>query len=385
MRSILVIGGGLAGTETALTLARTLPGDSVTLVTPWPRLRLVPNLVYVPFGIPGNQVDAPLGRMLESAGITVRDGSCTQVDPDSRIATLADGTTIPYDVLVACPGTTPAETDGLRLRTLEDAARIGETLAALDPQERPTILVRILGESTWSAPGVEFAQLAGAWVQARGWQDRVTVSLATSDRHAFPLFNIDAEDAVDAQLAHLGVEVAAGIPAGRIESLTGTVTIDFGWFTARTIDGLPRLDATGFHGVDAGGRIGIPDHYVVGDAASILFKSAFSAGWQARRVARSLDGDLSLLGPEVGGVPSEQCEYQMDMGDRTMVVRWPSAETLATPYDSMRATVDVVEGAPDKLRGLIVHDLLASGPDMAPAATFHTALEQLHQAGPAGR
>ena len=48
---IVIVGGGIAGVEAALTMARGLPDATVTLVSEREVLDVIPNLVFVPFGV----------------------------------------------------------------------------------------------------------------------------------------------------------------------------------------------------------------------------------------------------------------------------------------------------------------------------------------------
>ena len=64
LRRIVVVGGGIAGAEAALTLAIGLPASQVTLVSRWPSIRLLPDLVYVPFDISSRRIDVPVEDLL---------------------------------------------------------------------------------------------------------------------------------------------------------------------------------------------------------------------------------------------------------------------------------------------------------------------------------
>jgi NADH dehydrogenase FAD-containing subunit len=70
VRRILVIGGGIAGVESALTLARGLEGDRVTLLTHSEVLRVMPDLVYVPTGVAAHRIEVPLRELLAAGRST---------------------------------------------------------------------------------------------------------------------------------------------------------------------------------------------------------------------------------------------------------------------------------------------------------------------------
>ena len=51
MRRITIIGSGLSGLEAAKTLVRTVSDAQITLLGPDRDITILPNLVYVPFGM----------------------------------------------------------------------------------------------------------------------------------------------------------------------------------------------------------------------------------------------------------------------------------------------------------------------------------------------
>ena len=367
---VVVVGGGIAGTETALTIALGHPHADVTLVSQWPSLRMLPNLVYVPLGMSAARIDAPLEPALTSVGARLHVGVVEHVDMAAQ-RVICDNTSLPYDVLVACPGTTTEPVAGLPLRSLDDALRLRTALEALPLHERHSIVVRQLPDDTWSAPGYEFAMLLRAWLIARG-MSQVTVTVATSDSSPFLLFgNVECSDLVAASLDELGIDMIRGIPPGRIEGINGDINIDLGQLRARIIPGLQHVGVSGYYDVRADGSVA-EHHFVVGDAANLPFKAAFATSWQARRVLQAIGGDLRRLGETIDGVPVSHCEYQMDMVHRTLVARIPCANRLDHLSADTRAAVYTRPEPPDKLQGTLVNAVLhADGYVMHAPRRFH--------------
>lgn len=367
---VVVVGGGIAGTETALTIARGHANADVTLVSQWPSLRILPNLVYVPLGMSAARIDAPLEPALTSVGARLHIGLVEHVDWVTQ-RVICDNATIPYDVLVACPGTTTEPVDGLPLRSLDDAIKLRTALEALPPRESLSIVIRQLPNDTWSAPGYEFSMLLRAWLQARG-MSHVHVTVATSDSSPFLLFgNVECSDVVAASLDELGIDMIRGIPPGRIEGINGDINIDLGQLRARIVPGFPHVGVGGYYDVRADGSV-CDGHFVVGDAANTPFKAAFATSWQARRVLQAIGGDLRCLGDAIDGVPVTHCEYQMDMVHRTLVARIPCAHRLDHLSSDTRADVHTRTDPPDKLHGTLVNAVLhADGYVMHTPRRFH--------------
>lgn len=357
---IVVIGGGIAGAETALTLATGIPDAHVLLVSRYPTLRVLPDLVYVPFGIDPCRIDVPLSDLVQ-LGVEVVTAEVERVDTRGRTVHASTGP-IPYDVLVAAPGAQPRDASDVALRTLEDALRIrgqlAEVVRAARSGDVATITLQASSDDSWTAPACELAVLIGTWIRAMGVGPRVTTLLATCDRDPFEWFGPTGEVAAENALQAAGVQTATGIPAGRFDQLGGDVVIEFGPLTARRIEGLPGWSPSGWYLTSPGFRVS-DDVFVIGDAVQLPYRGAFATAWQARRVLLELGGDLSLLGAEIDDIPVGAVEYQMDVGDGVLRARIPIAEHLAHPFLGHDADIDVVRGElPHKLAGLLVHQLV---------------------------
>jgi hypothetical protein len=358
-RRIVVIGGGIGGAEAALTLAVGLPDDQVTLIGRWDSIRLLPDLVYVPFGVSAQRIDVPLAEMLPH-GVRSIVAEVERVDTDARTVHLADGDEVPFDVLVAAPGATPREGEHSSLRTLDDAQRLGEQLlavaAAAESGDQQAITIRAGSDDSWTAPAVETALLVGAWIRARGLDDRVETMLVTSDSNAFEWFGPVGEATIDSALRRARVKVATGVPMGRFDELAGDLVIAFGALQPRTIDGLPGRGPSGWYEPGAQFEVA-PGVFVVGDAINLPYRAGFATAWQSRSVLRTLGGDPARLGLTIDGIPAEAVEYQMDLADSVMRARLAHAEALGHPFLGHDADIEVVAGGrPDKLQGLVLHD-----------------------------
>lgn len=357
MRNIVVVGGGIAGVEAALTIARTVPRAKVTLVSQWPSLRVLPQLVYVPFGAPPEAVDVRLNRALARDGISLVVDTCVHIDIDNHVVELASKESLTYDTVVVASGTMSPPSAALRLRTLDDALRLRDELEALasSGERDRSIVLKVPASCTWSPPAFEFALLLAQWRNNLGLDD-IRISMEIESSEPLNMFNYQASQIVRNTLEHEKVEMLTRVPGARMDFIPGTVTIEFDDFTAHRVHGLPPLTADGFYAVDKNG-CAARDVYIIGDAAAHPYKSGFSVGWQARRIVRSLGGDLTLLGTYVDGIPITQCEYQMDLGEETLCVRFHDQhgdDTNPSRFIPHVQSTRVVPGRPDKLAGTLL-------------------------------
>jgi hypothetical protein len=358
MTRIVVIGGGIAGVEAALTLSRTLSRAQVTLVSQWPSLRLLPQLVYVPFGGAEHGIDVRLDRALAPEGIDLVVATCNHVDLHAQRVELSDGA-LDYDILVIATGTVPEPTTHHRLRSLTDAIRLRTALDQLaESHERDSsVALRVPASCTWPPPAFEVALLLARWRDDRAAGDiRITVEVEESD--PLEIFNLDAAMLIRDRMERAGIELLTHIPSHRLDQLSSSVAIDFGGLTAHRLFGLPSVSPDGFYRVDHAGCL-VRNVYVVGDAAASSYKAGFAVGWHARRVAAALGADLSLLGPFVDGIPIDRCEFQMDMGDELLRVRFSAPYTGPLAHDLHVTDASCSAGHPDKLVGTLTHELVA--------------------------
>lgn len=226
IRNIVILGGGTGGTLTANRLRRELKRSdvSITVVDQDDHHVYQPGLLFVPFGMadPADIV-RPRRRQLHDAVHFVRS-AIDRVDIDAERVHLADGTVLPYDLLVIATGveTVPEETEGLTgagwgtsafsFYDLEGATALA---AALDRFEGGTLVVNIVDMPIKCpiAP-LEFAFLADWYFTERGIRDRVTI------RYATPLDGAFTKPVASATLSELldekGIEVVTEFNTGEV-------------------------------------------------------------------------------------------------------------------------------------------------------------------------
>ncbi|MEO6867964.1 MAG: FAD-dependent oxidoreductase [Gaiellales bacterium] len=365
---ILIVGGGIAGVETALTMAIGMPDAQVTIASREPDFEIVPNLVFVPFGVQPDDVRISLNE-LERFGIQVIQCNVASIDMEARTAQLNDGRVLEADTIVVSVGTTAPRTDGHQLRTTEDALALRRRLSALEyTWIEGAIVVRVSEPRTWTPPAYEFALLLDSWLRSVAQRETIDVRVHTWEPRCCIPLHPDTGEFVMQQLRDRDIEVTFGVSPDDPGGDDVDVYVDYGGIRAIELPGLPPLQDDGFYDVDENGAItdGI---YVVGDAARATLKAAFATSWQARRVLEHIGGDVSLIGAEVDGVPVDQFEYHMDLGFDTLVLRNRADHIPDGMGHNAFPEIKVMHDATDKLVGTLVrqHLLTQSSAHDSPA------------------
>ncbi len=194
---IVVLGAGTGGTLVANRLRRTFTEDEVaiTVVDQNDRHVYQPGLLFVPFGLTHPEdIVRPRGRQLRK-GVDYRQDAVEHVDVEADTVHLADGATLPYDVLVVATGATlvPEETEGLTgpgwmekvftFYTLEGAAALEAALTRFDGG-RLVVNVVDMPIKCPVAP-LEFCFLADWYFHERGIRDQVEITYVTPLDGAF--------------------------------------------------------------------------------------------------------------------------------------------------------------------------------------------------------
>jgi sulfide:quinone oxidoreductase len=194
---VVVLGGGTGGTLGANRLRRMLSGGEVEIVVVDQDDSHVyqPGLLFVPFGLASpDEIVRPRGQQLHHS-ITYKSVGVDRVVTAEQTVILADGTRLPYDVLVVATGAVlvPEETEGMTgsgwmdtvhtFYTLPGATALAGKLAAFQGG-RVVVNVVDMPIKCPVAP-LEFAFLADWYFQERGIRDRVELTYVTPLDAAF--------------------------------------------------------------------------------------------------------------------------------------------------------------------------------------------------------
>ena len=225
-KKVVVVGGGTGGTLVANRLRRALGRDvEITVVDADDRHVYQPGLLFVPFAL------APAARLVRSRSAQLRSGIrfvqdlVEQIDVGADRVVLADGTRLPYDVLVIASGARllPEETEGLSgpgwgtsvhtFYSLPGASALADALASfgggrlvVNPVDLPV--------KCPVAP-LEFCFLADWYLRRRGIRQRSELTYVTSLDAAFtkPV----ASRALSGLLEEKGIEVVTDFATGEVD------------------------------------------------------------------------------------------------------------------------------------------------------------------------
>ncbi len=190
-RRIVILGGGTGGTLMANRLRRSYDQGEIEIAVVDKDDRHVyqPGLLFVPFGLAQvEEIVRPRHRQLHK-GISFYESDIDHVALDDDSVHLADGTVLPYDVLIVATGTrlAPEETEGLtgpgwleKVFTFYTPEGADALAGAMSRFEGGKLVVNIVDMPIKCpvAP-IEFAFLADWYFRERGIRDSTEIVLAT--------------------------------------------------------------------------------------------------------------------------------------------------------------------------------------------------------------
>jgi len=211
-KKVLVLGSNFGGLTAALAVKHELHGDvDVTVVSPSARFLFNPSLIWLPFGKRNPQdITFPVGPTFAEHGIEFVHAAATDIDPDRRCVTVADGSaagrTYSYDYLVIATGyrnkldVVPGLTENaVTITTLPDAIKAGEAWRAFLKEPGPVVVAATQGAGCFGA-AYEFLFNLSYQLKKAGLKKQVKLTYVTAEPF----------------LGHFGI---GGLPHG--ESLLG--------------------------------------------------------------------------------------------------------------------------------------------------------------------
>ena len=301
-RHVVVAGAGVAGLETALALQALAPQQvSVELIAPEDEFVYRPLAVAEPFHV-GEVRRFPLARLVEAAGAELREGALHAVDPDEKRITLADGSTVGYDVLVLALGCRPlpAVRGALTFRgRREDSEELARLLERVTTRDLRKLVFAVPAGSTWPLPLYELALLAGEYLAEHLIHAELTI--VTPEEQPLDVFGARASEAMALLLETRGICLQTAARPVAFE--VGTLRLASGGAVpADAVVALPKLegppiggvpqDERGFVPTDEFGRVAeLTDVYAAGDLTQFSIKQGGIAAQQADAVADAIAAD----------------------------------------------------------------------------------------------
>ncbi len=194
-RSLLILGGGTAGTMVANKVHRQLPEWAITMVTQEDVHDYQPGYLFIPFDRNRPEQVRRTTREFLPPAVELYGGEVDRVEPEGQRVLLADGRTLDYDYLVIATGTMPRpdQTPGMlgpewhhsvtEFYTYEGALA---TRRALQRFTHGRLVVHVT-EMPIKCPvaPLEFSFLADDYFSQRGLRDRVEIVFVTPLDGAF--------------------------------------------------------------------------------------------------------------------------------------------------------------------------------------------------------
>jgi sulfide:quinone oxidoreductase len=228
---VVILGGGTGGTIVANRLRRRLSEDELEIhvVDRDDRHVYQPGLLFVPFGhADPEEIVRPRRRQLRS-GIEFHESAVETVSLADQRVELADGTSLPYELLVVATGADlqPEETDGLlgpgwmeRVFTFYSVEGASALRGTLDRFRAGRLVVNLVDMPIKCpvAP-LEFAFLADGYFRERGVRKDVDIVFATPLDGAFtkPV----ASERLAGLLAEKDIDLVTEFNAGEVDGDRG--------------------------------------------------------------------------------------------------------------------------------------------------------------------
>lgn len=218
---------------TANRLRRLYASDeaAITVVDRDDRHVYQPGLLFLPFGLARAEDIVRSRRRQLRSGIDFHESEVERVVLDENVVELADGTHLPYDVLVVATGAVlqPEETEGLTgegwrktVFTFYDVPGAEELARALERFDGGRLVVNVvdLPIKCPVAP-LEFAFLADAYFTERGLREEVQITYVTPLDAAFttPL----AAQRLSGLLEEKGIELVTEFSVGQVDGGGGRI------------------------------------------------------------------------------------------------------------------------------------------------------------------
>jgi sulfide:quinone oxidoreductase len=320
---VLIVGGGVAGLETALAL-RDLAGERVatTLLAPAGEFVYRPMRVREPFGY-SEARHYRLDDICRDIGADLVRDAFKWLDPDGRVVHTEAGEKLEYDALLLAPGAT------LRARfkhalTLDDS-RLDEQLHGLIQDVEGGYVHKLAFISPtpmpWPLPLYELALMTAR--RAHDMNIDLSITLATPEGRPLAIFGLPASAAVGRLLEENGIlfipSAHCETPAPRGVSINpGSRRLQVDRVIALpelfgpSVPGVPLTAHNGFIPIGAHCKVtGLEHVWAAGDATDFAVKHGGIASQQADTAAEAI---AALAGAPIEPKPFHPVIHGMLLG-----------------------------------------------------------------------
>lgn len=298
-KHVLIAGGGIAGLEAMLALAKLAPDlIDVELLSSGPEFVYRPLLVAEPFGV-RQALRLDLAQVAEEAGSRHTRGTVVSVQPDTKTVETADGEALPYDFLLIAIGAGPVDVvpGGLTFGTDEERGSFPDVLAALGRKGHERIAFVVPPGVSWSIAAYELALLTAAERDARRLHG-TQILVVTHEKTPLEVFGSLASELVASRLSEAGVSLRSAAAAERVvdgrlrlksgEELDRGAVVALPALRVPAVPGVPQRNG-GFVQTDVSMRVAGLEHvWAAGDATWFPVKQGGLAAQQADVAARAI-------------------------------------------------------------------------------------------------
>jgi sulfide:quinone oxidoreductase len=328
-KRIVVLGGGTGGTMTANRLRRRFGPDEaeIHVIDRDNRHVYQPGLLFVPFGMADvDEIVRPRRRQLRN-GVVFHECEIEEVQLDRDEVTLADGTVLPYDVLVVASGVRlqPEETEGLagagwneNVFTFYESSSATALRGALERFDGGRLVVNLVDMPIKCpvAP-LEFAFLADWFLSERGVRARTEIAYVTPLDSAFT--KKTCADHLSGLLVDKEIELVTEFNAGEVDGIGRKLTS----YDGREL-GFDLLVTVPLHG----GAAFVERSPGLGDALGFVPTDKATLQTQARPNVFALGDATDLPTSKAGSVTHFEAEVLAEN-----VARYFEDEELEPGYD----------------------------------------------------
>ena len=295
----IVVGGGVAALEAALTL-RELLGERADTLLLAPESDFVyrPLAVAEPFGL-GTATRMPLAELAGEAGADLHEGTLDRVAVTHKTAITAGGDELRYDALLITMGARQSQAlaGSLCYRGPRDSEAFRALLQELESGRVASVAFAVPAAVNWALPLYELALLT-AWHAERAGVADVEISVVTHEEEPLGLFGARASRSVARLLDRAGIGLRTSAAPAAVER--GELLLMNGaHLPADRVVSLPRLEVDpiagvpqgphGFFGTDLDMRVeGLSDVFAAGDATWFPIKQGGIATQQADTAASAI-------------------------------------------------------------------------------------------------
>ncbi len=130
--NVLVIGGGAAGLQSAISAKSTYPDKTVVLVRKEEKALVPCGIPYIFGSLESSEKDVLPDKLLTNVGVGIKIASVTDIDLEKKVCTFSEGSHIYFEKLIIATGSIPTRPAWLKGADLDNVYTIPKNKEYLD-------------------------------------------------------------------------------------------------------------------------------------------------------------------------------------------------------------------------------------------------------------